>query len=92
MYTYEPILEVGVYGMKSKDVEIGEEIYASVVLKPEFKGKTTVADISKWVQENIAPYKYPRNITIVEELPKSLVGKVLRRVLRDQEQAKDEKK
>jgi long-chain acyl-CoA synthetase len=89
LYQFEPILEVGVYGVKDPDPSVGEEIYAAVTLKPEFKDKTTVADIEKWAKENIAPYKYPREIQIVEELPKSLIGKILRRVLRDQETEKE---
>lgn len=83
MYQYAPIDEVGVYGMPSPDPEVGETIKAAVSLKPEFRGKVTVADVTAWVKENIAPYKYPREIQIVEDLPKSLIGKVLRRELRD---------
>jgi long-chain acyl-CoA synthetase len=83
MYQYEPILEVGVYGEKSDDPSLGEVIRAAVSLKPEFREKTTVEDISEWCKKNIAPFKYPRKIEIVDELPKSLVGKVLRRKLRD---------
>ncbi|MHA1821141.1 MAG: AMP-binding protein [Promethearchaeota archaeon] len=86
MYQYEPINEVAVYGLKDPDPEIGEQIYATVTLKPEYEGKITVDDIKKWVKENIAPYKYPRKIKIIKEMPKSLVGKVLRRVLRDEEE------
>lgn len=85
MYQFEPINEVGVYGLRDPDPEIGESINAVVSLKDEYVGKVSVDDIHEWVQENIAPYKYPRNIKIVKELPKSLIGKVLRRVLRDEE-------
>jgi long-chain acyl-CoA synthetase len=92
MYQYEPILEVGVYGVKVKDPEIGEEIKAGVSLKPEFKGKVTEQDILKWCKENIAGYKYPREIQIYDELPKSLIGKVLRRVLRDEDTTKSQGK
>jgi len=86
MYQYEPINEVGVFGLKDPDPEIGESINAVVSLKPEYKGKITEEDILNWVKQNIAPYKYPRTIKIVDELPKSLIGKVLRRVLRDEQQ------
>ncbi|MEX2680198.1 MAG: AMP-binding protein [Candidatus Sigynarchaeota archaeon] len=83
MISHPAINEVGVYGMKSNDVETGEIIVASVSLKPEFKGKVTSEDLMKWCQENLAFYKVPREIKIVDELPKSFVGKILRRVLRD---------
>ena len=86
MYQYEPILEVGVYGVKSDDPEIGENIKAAVALKPAYVGKTTEQNILDWCKENLSWYKYPREISIVKELPKSLVGKVLRRVLREQDQ------
>ncbi|MHA1338954.1 MAG: AMP-binding protein [Promethearchaeota archaeon] len=88
MYQFEPINEVGVFGLKDPDPEIGESINAVVSLKPEYKGKVTEQDILDWVKKNISPYKYPRTIKIVDELPKSLVGKVLRRVLRDEEEKK----
>lgn len=83
MISHPAINEVGVYGMKSNDVETGEIIVASVSLKPDFKGKVTEAELKKWCEENLAFYKVPREIHIVDELPKSFVGKVLRRVLRD---------
>jgi len=82
MYTYPPILEVGVYGVP--DPTSGEEIHAAVSLKPEYIGKVTEEDIINYCKENMAPYKYPRKIHILKEIPKSAIGKVLRRVLRDQ--------
>ncbi|MHA1109490.1 MAG: AMP-binding protein [Promethearchaeota archaeon] len=88
MYTHPAVLEVGVYGLKSDDPEVGEIIKAAVALKPEFIGKVTEKDLIDWCKENIAWFKYPREIAIVKELPKSLVGKVLRRVLRDADEEK----
>ena len=82
MYTYPPILEVGVYGVP--DPVSGEEIHAAVSLKPEYIGKITEEDIINYCKENMAPYKYPRKVHILEEIPKSAIGKVLRRVLQDQ--------
>ncbi|MHA1791824.1 MAG: AMP-binding protein [Promethearchaeota archaeon] len=86
LYQFEPINEVGVYGVLSDDPEIGEMIKATISLKAEYKGKITKDDIITWCKKNISYYKYPREIEIVEELPKSLIGKVLRRVLRDRSQ------
>ncbi|MHA1697336.1 MAG: AMP-binding protein [Promethearchaeota archaeon] len=86
MYLYEPIKEVGVYGAPTGDPETGEIIKATVSIKDEFKGKITKEDILNWCKNNIAWYKYPRDVEIVEELPKSLIGKVLRRVLREKDQ------
>jgi len=92
MYQYEPVLEVGVYGEKSDDPETGETIRAAVALKPEYRGRTTVEDIMAWCKENIAPHKYPRKIEIVDELPKSLVGKVIRRKLREKDGEEEKEK
>ncbi len=36
----------------------------------------------EWCQTNISPFKYPRIIEVVPELPKSVIGKILRRELR----------
>ncbi|MHA1269975.1 MAG: long-chain-fatty-acid--CoA ligase [Candidatus Helarchaeota archaeon] len=83
MYQYEPINEVGVIGVK---LESGEEtIKAFVSLKDEFKGKITSEDIQNWCKENMAGYKWPRIIEIIDEVPTTNVGKVLRRKLRELE-------
>lgn len=90
LYMHPAVNEAGVIGVKDKDPEIGENIKAFVSLKPEFKGKVTGEDVVKWAKENMAFYKYPRVVQIVDDLPKSFIGKVLRRELRD-EQKNEEK-
>ncbi len=82
MYMHEAVLEVGVIGVPDPDSI--QTIKAFVALKSEYKGKVTKDDLMKWAQENISPYKYPRIIEIVPELPKSVVGKILRRELREE--------
>ncbi|NVM55515.1 MAG: long-chain fatty acid--CoA ligase [Candidatus Helarchaeota archaeon] len=82
LYMYEPIDEVGVIGVK---IEGGEETIKAVVsLKPEFVGKVTPEDIKDWAKENIAGYKWPRIVEIKDEIPTTMVGKVLRRELREE--------
>ncbi len=72
----------------SPDEERGEIVKAFVVLRPEFAPTDElVTELQKHVQKTTAPYKYPRQIAFVESLPKSASGKLLRRVLRDQEYA-----
>jgi long-chain acyl-CoA synthetase len=57
-----------------------------VVKKP---GKSlTVEDLLPFLRERLAPYKVPREIEFLSELPKSTVLKVLRRELRERELAK----
>jgi len=80
LYQLEYINEVGVIGVP--DPEVGENIKAYISLKPEFQGKITEEDITRWAKENISAFKYPRIIEIIPELPKSVVGKILRRELR----------
>ena len=84
MYQYEPINEVGVIGIKDDKGE--ESIKAFVSLKPAYKGKVTVKDIQDWCKENIAGYKWPRVIEIIDEVPTTNVGKVLRRKLRERQE------
>ncbi len=83
LFTHEAIMDVAVIGVPDPDV--GEQIKAFVVLKPEYKGKVTEDDILYWCKEHMAAFKYPRYLQIVDYLPKSMVGKTLRRVLREQE-------
>ncbi|MDR2488802.1 MAG: hypothetical protein LBD42_04845 [Desulfovibrio sp.] len=64
----------------------GEILKAYVVLKEgEQCGR---AEIIKWCRERLANYKVPRIIEFRSELPKSIVGKMLRRVLRAEEEEK----
>jgi long-chain acyl-CoA synthetase len=82
LYMHPAVAEVGVIGVKDPDV--GENIKAFISLKDEYRGKVTKEDLMKWAKENIAAFKYPRIIEIVEDLPKSVVGKILRRELREE--------
>ena len=46
-------------------------------------GKTTEAELLAWCKENMTHYKVPRLIEFRDDLPKTIVGKVLRRVLQE---------
>ena len=81
LYQLEYINEVGVVGVP--DPEVGENIKAYISLKPEYQGKITEQEIMNWAKENISAFKYPRLIEIIPDLPKSVVGKILRRELRE---------
>ena len=64
----------------------GETVKAFVVLKP---GETASAeDIIDFCKEKLAIYKVPKIVEFRDELPKSAVGKILRKILRDEEAAK----
>jgi len=75
--TYPKVLEVGVAGVM--DSYRGETVKAWVVLKP---GETaTEEEIREYCKKNMAPFKVPTQVEFRTELPKTTVGKVLRREL-----------
>mgnify|MGYP001613254556 CR=1 FL=1 len=70
------------------DPERGEIVKAYVVLKPGCAaGEALARELQEHVKRITAPYKYPREVEFVAELPKNASGKLLRRVLRDREYA-----
>ena len=72
------------------DVKVGERIKAIVVLKEGARG-VGGAELLKWCRERLAPYKVPSYIEFRDMLPKSKVGKLLRREIRDEERRKTAK-
>jgi long-chain acyl-CoA synthetase len=67
-----------------EDEVAGERIKAIVVLKQDARG-VTGGDLKRWCKERLAPYKIPHYIEFRDMLPKSKVGKLLRREIRDEE-------
>ena len=65
------------------DERIGQRIKAYVVLAPGFTGSEALAEeLREYVKKTTAPYKYPRDIEFVAELPKTVSGKIRRTELR----------
>jgi long-chain acyl-CoA synthetase len=71
------------------DEKVGERIKAYVVLKEDIKGITGY-ELIKWCRESLVAYKVPQYIEFRDMLPKSKVGKLLRREIRDEEQRRKE--
>ncbi len=69
------------------DEKVGERVKAIVVLKEDAKG-VGGAELIKFCRERLAPYKVPSYIEFRDMLPKSKVGKLLRREIRDEERRK----
>ncbi len=66
------------------DPKVGERIKAIVVLKEDARG-VGGTELMRWCRERLAPYKVPAYIEFRDMLPKSKVGKLLRREVRDDE-------
>jgi len=80
---HEAISEVAVAGLP--DTESNEIIKAWVVLKSNYQDKVTTDQIRAWAKENLTFYKVPTHVELIDELPKTMVGKVLRRVLQEKD-------
>lgn len=74
------VRDVAVVGMP--DENRGESVVAVLVLEPD-----TIVDIDavrRWTQDKLSHYAMPKSIAIAEDLPRSQLGKVLRRAVRDE--------
>ena len=65
----------------------GETVKAVVVLREAARGHTSAQQIIDWSREHMAAYKVPRQVQFVDALPKSGSGKVMWRLLQEQESA-----
>ena len=78
LYEHEAVREAAVVGVP--DPYRGETVKAYVSLKAG--GAVTVEELAAHCKQRLAAYKYPRQVVIIEELPKTVTGKILRRELR----------
>ncbi|MBT2571875.1 fatty acid--CoA ligase family protein [Planococcus sp. ISL-110] len=83
LFAHPSILEAAVVGLP--DPDFGEEVNAYVVLKDP---SVSVDELKAYCAEHLAKYKVPRQIEVLEELPKNTTGKILRRSLKDQARQK----
>jgi acyl-coenzyme A synthetase/AMP-(fatty) acid ligase len=73
----------------SPDPERGEIVKAFVVLRSDTSASPELTrELQEHVKSVTAPYKYPRAIAYVDELPKTVTGKINRRTLREIERSK----
>jgi long-chain acyl-CoA synthetase len=84
MFTHWAVKEAAVIGVP--DQYKGEAVKAFVVLKEG--AQATTEELVIYCREHLAKYKVPSVVEVVESLPKSAVGKVLRRELREAEEAR----
>jgi long-chain acyl-CoA synthetase len=83
LLNHPAVAQVGVIGVP--DSVRGESIKAFIVPKPEYKGIITEEEIVSWSKEKMAAYKYPRAVEFRDSLPATSAGKVLRRLLKEEE-------
>ncbi|MBU1740504.1 MAG: AMP-binding protein, partial [Proteobacteria bacterium] len=78
LYRHPAVREAAVLGAPHPD--LGEEVAAVVALRPG--ADASAEDLKLFVKIQVAPYKYPRIVKLVDELPKSHTGKILKRAIR----------
>jgi long-chain acyl-CoA synthetase len=83
LYQHDAVREAGVIGVA--DEYRGETVKAFVSLRPG--AQATEEELVAFCKDRLAAYKYPRQLVILDEIPKTVTGKVLRRELRDKDVA-----
>jgi long-chain acyl-CoA synthetase len=83
IYQHPAVRETAVVGVP--DSYRGETVKAYVALKAGEENSVSPEDIISFCKEKLAAYKYPREVEIVSEIPKTPTGKILRRVLRQKD-------
>lgn len=86
LYAHSAVMEAAVIGIS--DAYRGEAVKACIVLKPG--AESNPDEIIEHCKTSLAIYKVPRVVEIRDSLPKTPVGKILHRVLREEEQAKSQ--
>ena len=86
LYHHPAVQEAAVVGVP--DEYRGETVKAFIVPKQDARGRVTEEEIVAFGKEKMAAYKAPKIVEFIDEIPKNLTGKVLRRVLREREEEK----
>ncbi len=86
MHHHPAIQEVCIIG--SRDAYRGETVKAVIVLRPDAAGQVSEQDIIAWSREHMAAYKHPRLVEFVDALPRSGSGKLMWRLVQEQENAR----
>ena len=79
LYAHPKVLEAAVVGVPSD--QWGEEVKAVVVLKAD--SSATADELLSYCKQHLSGFKRPKSVDLVDELPKSDNGKVVRRLIRD---------
>jgi len=87
LYKHPAVVECCVVGVP--DPKVGEKVKGFVVLKAGYED-VTAEELINWCSERLASYEVPSMVEFRETLPKTAVGKILRRQVRDEERRKQE--
>jgi long-chain acyl-CoA synthetase len=84
LFEHEAVENAAVIGVPNPDIPGSEKVKAYIVLKDGYQESEEVeAEIKEFCRQTVAPYKVPKFIEFRKELPETLVGKVLRKDLKD---------
>ena len=81
LYKHPAVKETAVVGVR--DEYRGETVKAFVSLRDEMKDRVGPQDLIDFCKQRMAAFKYPRQVEIIDEIPKTTSGKVLRRLLKE---------
>lgn len=85
LYSHPKILEAAVVGVP--DAIMGEEVKAYIVLKPQ--EQMTIDEVRDFCRQNLASFKVPRYVEFIDELPKNIIGKTLKKHLKKRDASKE---
>ena len=89
LFEYDAVENAAVIGLPDPNTAGNEIVKAYIVLKDGYNETDEMkAEIKEFLRKTVAPYKVPKQIDFRKELPETLVGKVLRKDLKDIEARK----
>jgi long-chain acyl-CoA synthetase len=84
LFEHEAVENTAVIGIPDPDIAGNEKVKAYIVLKDGYReSEEMVNELKEFLRQNVAPYKVPKFIEFRKELPETLVGKVLRKDLKE---------
>ncbi|MFX1410024.1 MAG: long-chain fatty acid--CoA ligase [Promethearchaeota archaeon] len=84
LFEHDSVENAAIIGIPDPDIPGSEKVKAYIVLKDGFsENEEMISELKEFCRQNVAPYKVPKFIEFRKELPETLVGKVLRKDLKE---------